>query len=106
MPDERSLIEFKSPQPLSVCYPDLTESYCSVCGKDKLYPASELMIIKYQTSSHPEGHLMTYCPKHFAQAKAEWEGTGGAVNTGPVCPVCFIEVPLTRVCDEHGPIDK
>jgi hypothetical protein len=108
--DERSLLGFESPQPPSVIYPHLAESYCSVCGKSSTYPASELTVVKHGHRSHENGHLMTYCPRHFVGGK-EWDGTGeawtpGEPTTGPTCPVCFIEVPLTRVCDEHGPIDN
>lgn len=107
--DERELIEFETPYVMAEVFPgriDAPDSLrrCSRCGADsKAWPASELTVIKHGVSNQPLGHLVMYCHEHLASA-TEWGVSPDAPQkTGPVCPSCFLTVPLgTGVCDNCG----
>lgn len=106
------MIEFETPYVLAEVFPSRIDApaelrKCSQCGADaQAWPAWELTVINRHTSQ-PLGHLRIYCHEHVARANDWNESLGGerSGRTGPVCPNCFMTVPLgTGVCETCGEV--
>jgi hypothetical protein len=110
MIDERERIDFETSYVLAEVFPARIEApagmrRCSQCGsQSQALSAWKLTVIKHRHDTQPLGHLRLYCGEHLAGA-VEWRSglSGAGGKTGPVCPNCFLTVPVgTGVCDTCG----
>lgn len=112
MVDIRDLIEYESPHNLAELFErsgTIQDSgHCSICGRssDEL-PAAKLSLIKFRQAGTSKGSSRLYCDTHLkvwrdkipVPIKRAVRPASIDDSDAPICPTCFVVLPLTGGCN-------
>jgi len=86
---------------------DLASTYCSACGRGSIdRPASELVVIREESTGSPDGNWSFFCPEHSLAGSGRDGGGSSRYVVGTrndvLCQNCFTLLPAGSVCGTCG----